>query len=95
MSDMELSNAHFIQKLNDNIHVLDKNIQYLETTIKTLAKDIAAMQRATIEFLKEKDLIATEEDILLFQKLHLRNIAKIDQEAAEMRDRNNPNQSDI
>lgn len=84
---MELSNANFIQKLNDNIHILDKNIQYLENTIKTLAKDIAAMQRATIEFLKEKDLIATEEDILLLQKLHLRNIARIDQEAAELRDR--------
>jgi len=40
--------------------------------------------------MKEKDLIATEEDIQLFQKLHLRNIAKIDQEAAEMRDRENP-----
>jgi len=87
---MELANAHYIQKLNDNIRVLDRNITYLENTIKTLAKDIAALQRATIEFMKEKDLIATEEDIQLFQKLHLRNIAKIDQEAAEMRDRENP-----
>jgi len=87
---MELANAHYIQKLNENIRVLDKNITFLENTIKTLAKDIAALQRATIEFLKEKYLIATEEDIQLFQRLHLRNIAKIDQESAELRDRNNP-----
>jgi len=91
MSDMELANAHFIQKLNENIYILDQNIKYLENTIKTLAKDIAALQRATIEFLKEKDLIATEEDVLLLQKLHLRNIARIDQEAAELRDRDSTN----
>ena len=88
---MELANAVYIQKLNENIQVLDKNIQYLENTIKTLAKDIAAIQRAIIEFMKEKDLLASEEDVELFHKLHLRNIARIDQEAAELRDGQNPN----
>lgn len=85
--NMELTNAQYIQKLNENIQVLDKNIQFLESTIKTLAKDTAALQRSIIEFLKEKDIIATEEDIQLLQKLHIRNIARIDQEAAELRDR--------
>lgn len=87
MSNMELTNAQYIQKLNENIQILDKNVQYLENTIKTMAKDIAAMQRAVIEFLKEKDIIATEEDVQLLQKLHIRNIARIDQESAELRDR--------
>lgn len=88
MDDLELVNAHYIKRLNDNIQVLDRNIQFLENTIKTLAKDIAAMQRTIISYMKEKDLISTEEDIKLLQKLHLRNIAQIDQEAAELRDRN-------
>ncbi|RJR08393.1 hypothetical protein C4588_05680 [Candidatus Parcubacteria bacterium] len=85
MNTEDANTRHIIQ-LNENIRILDKNVQFLENSIKTLAKDIAAMQRAIIEYMAEKDLISSDEDRQLFQKLHLRNIARIDQETAKLRD---------
>lgn len=85
--ELENQNAKYIQQLNLNIQTLDKNLHVLEQnvvtineTIKNLARDFAALQRATIEFLKEKEIIKDEEDIKLLQKLHLRHIAALDQE---------------
>lgn len=82
MEDLEKLNAQFIQQLNYNIKVLDTNMQ---TMMKELARDIAAVQRALVEFLQMKEIIATEEDLQLLRKLHLKHVAKIDQETMDQR----------
>ena len=88
--ELENQNARYIQQINTNMQTLDQNLHVLETnvtaineTIKNLARDFAALQRATIEFLREKEIIKDEEDIRLLQKLHLRHIAALDQEIEE------------
>lgn len=83
---LTIQNSQYIQKLNQNIIMMDKNIQSINNSIKELARDTAALQRAVIEFLKEKGLIQNEEDIRLLQKLHLRHIAQLDQEIADKRE---------
>lgn len=82
---LAMQNAKHIQSLNQNMVVVDKNIQMMNSSIKELARDTAALQRAFIEFLKEKGLIQNEEDIKLLQRLHLRQIAQLDQEIANQR----------
>jgi len=97
MEHHALKNSHYIQQLNQNCITLDKNIQTLEERLKQnsqnlanlvseMARDTAAFQRALLDFLKEKDIIADEIDIKELQKLHLRYIAKIDQEVTERKD---------
>jgi len=88
--DLSKQNAKYIQQLNQNSQVLGKNIESLGENVKVLAdshnslgRDVAAMQRAVIEFLKEKKIINDDEDMKLLHKLHLRHIAKLDQEIAE------------
>ena len=83
---LTMQNSQYIQKLNQNMIVIDKNIQSINSSIKELARDTAALQRAVIEFLKEKGLIQSEEDIRLLQKLHMRHIAQLDQEIADKRE---------
>ena len=85
-SKLSLQNAEYIKQLNANIVALDQNIQVINSSIKELARDTAALHRAVIEFLKEKDVIKTEEDVRLLQKLHMRHIAFLDQMTAERRE---------
>jgi hypothetical protein len=87
-------NAQYIQLLNQNIQVLSQNIETLEEGMKKLddsmsnvGRDSAAMQRAVIEFLKEKKIIKDDEDVKLLQKLHLRNIAQLDQEITKRKEK--------
>lgn len=82
---LPLQNAEYIKQLNDNLVVLDKNIKGVNAAITELARDTAALQRAVIEFLKEKNIIETEEDVRLLEKLHMRHIAYLDQATAEKR----------
>lgn len=83
---LAMQNAEYIQQLNANIVALDQNIQTINSTIKELARDTAALQRAVIEFLKEKEIIKTEDDVRLLQKLHMRHIAFLDQATAQRRE---------
>jgi len=83
---LAMQNAEYIQQLNANIVALDKNIQTINNSIKELARDTAALQRAVIEYLKEKEIIKTEEDVRLLQKLHMRHIAFLDQATAHGRE---------
>jgi len=83
----EEQNSIYIQQINENLKVFDKNLEILEKnialvneTVKNLARDIAAMQRAIIDYLREKNIIENEDDIKLLQRLHLRHIAALDQE---------------
>ena len=87
-------NSQFIQLLNQNIQILNQNIETLELGMKKLddsmsnvGRDSAAMQRAIIEFLKEKDIIKNDDDVKLLQKLHLRNIAQLDQEITQRKEK--------
>lgn len=87
-------NAKYIQLLNNNNIIIEKNVETLnqqikkmEDTINGLARDSAAMQRAIIEYLKEKEIIKDEDDIRLLQKLHIKNISQLDQEIAERKGR--------
>lgn len=90
-------NMHHIQQLNQNCITLDKNIQFLEkrleqntsaftSLITEMARDAAAFQRAMLDFLKEKEVICDSEDMKRLQLLHVRHIAKIDQEIAKKKD---------
>ena len=54
--------------------------------ITEMARDASAFQRAMIDFLKEKDIICSDEDMKHLQRLHLRHVARIDQEIAEKKD---------
>jgi hypothetical protein len=92
--NLEEQNAVYIQQINKNLQTLDKNVAILENNIslvneavRNLARDACAMQRAIIEFMKEKDLIKDEDDVKLLQKLHLRHIAALDQEIEEKKRR--------
>lgn len=86
--DMRLpfQNAEYIKQLNENLVVLDQNIKAMHVIIAELARDSSALQHAVIEFLKEKGIIETEEDVKLLQKLHMRQIARIDQATAKKRE---------
>lgn len=82
-------NAQYIQLLNQNIKTLSQNIETLEQgimrleeSIGSLGRDAAAMQGAMIAFLKEKEIIKGDEDLKLLQKLHIRQLARLDQEIA-------------
>jgi len=82
-------NAQYIQLLNQNIKTLSQNIETLEKgilrleeSIGSLGRDAAAMQGAMVAFLKEKEIIKGEEDFKLLQKLHIRQLARLDQEIA-------------
>lgn len=94
---LEEQNAIYIQQINENLKVFDKNLEVLEKditmvseTVKNLARDIAAMHRAIIDYLREKEIINGDEDVKLLQKLHLRHIAALDQEI-EAKKRKNEN----
>ena len=83
----EEQNAVYIRQINENLKIFDKNLGILETnialvneTVKNLARDQAAMQRAIIDYLREKEIINGEDDVKLLQKLHLRHIAALDKE---------------
>jgi hypothetical protein len=86
-------NAQYIQLLNKNNIQLEKNASILgerlkvtEDALSSLARDAAAMQRAMIEFLREKKIIAGDDDLKLLQKFHMRSIAQLDQEIAKKKD---------
>lgn len=86
----EEQNFIYIKQINENMKILDTNVATLEANIalvneavRNLARDISAMQRAIIEYLRAKDLIKDEEDIRLLQKFHMRHIAALDQEIEE------------
>ena len=81
-------NAKYIQQLNDNLKVLDQNLETITTKQRETTRDFLALQRAMIQFLIKKEIISGPDDLELFHKLHLQNIAKIDQELAEKRDKN-------
>ena len=80
--DLPNKNAKYIQLLNQQNMTLERNIRVIEDTISSVARDAAAMQRAMIEYLREKDIIKDEDDLKLLQKFHMRNIAQLDQEIA-------------
>lgn len=82
---LELINAKFIQQLNLAVTVLDYNQQLLTTEFRDAIRDLHAIQRTFLQYLEEKGLVENEEDKRLFQKLHNRNIAQIDQELADQR----------
>ncbi len=93
---MEISqqDAKYIQLLNQSNKVLERNITVLETSIRAMddtlnrvARDSAALQRAIIEFMKLKDIIKTDDDLRLLQKLHMRHISQLDQEIAERKEK--------
>lgn len=97
MDHNTIRNVHHIQQLNQNCIALDRNIQFLEqrleknsstftSLITEMARDASAFQRAIIDFLKEKDIICGEEDMKHLQRLHLRHVARIDQEIAKKKD---------
>jgi len=86
-----------IQQLNQNCITLEKNIQYLEKRLKDssaaftslvseMVRDSSAFQRALLEFLKEKKIICSDEDLKRLERLHLRHAARIDQEIAQKKD---------
>jgi len=92
--DLENQNAKYIQQINQNLRNLDQNVNILEQQItavneavKNLARDIAAMQRAIIEYLREKEIIKDDDDLKLLQRSHLRHIAALDQEIEERKRR--------
>lgn len=96
--NLSQQNAQYIQLLNENIQILNQNIETLELGLKKLddsmsnvGRDAAAMQRAIIEFLKEKDIIKGDDDLKLLQKLHFRHIAQLDQEITERKEKRDPN----
>ena len=87
--DLPNKNAQYIQLLNKqnmalekNISVLEQSLMNLEDMISSVARDASAMQRAMIEYLKEKEVIKDDDDIKLLKKFHMRNIAQLDQEIA-------------
>jgi len=80
-------NASYIQQLNQNLIMMDQKVQSLSESLKDLAKNSAAIQQAVLAYLTEKGLIASPEDARLFQKLHMQNIARLDQELAEKESR--------
>jgi hypothetical protein len=87
--DLPSQNAKYIQLLNNNNVLLERNIAVLEQSIRSMdemissvTRNAAAMQRAMVDFLTEKEIIKDDEDIKLLQKFHVRNIAKLDQEMA-------------
>jgi len=86
--DLPNINAKYIKQLNDNMEIIEKNIQTVLTFQKEHARDFIALQKAVIQFLTVKGVITSEEDFKLFQKLHLQNIAYLDQELAKRRDEN-------
>lgn len=97
MDQNTAKNIQHIQQLNQNCITLDRNIQFLEqllernsntltSLVTEMARDASAFQRAIIDFLKEKNIICDEEDMKQLQRLHLRHVARIDQEIAEKRD---------
>ena len=57
-----------------------------------MRRDTAALHRATIEFLKEKDIIQNEEDFKLLRKLHMQHIAELDQKITEQQNKQKPQQ---
>lgn len=83
--DLPSKNAEYIKQLNDNVLILDQNIRAASITIREVARDLSAMQRAIIELLKHKKIINGDEDMRLLQKFHMRHVAQIDQEMAEER----------
>ena len=90
IKQLALQNAEYIKQLNHNLSVINKNIstinEALKTSIKELARDVAAMQRALVEFLQHKKIIDGEEDAKFLKKLHIQHISRLDQEIAEKRD---------
>ena len=91
VSKLADTNAEYMQKRNKNVIALNQNIQTINVSIKELARDTAALQRAVIEFLKEKDIIKDEADIRLLQKLHNRHISQLDQDLAQKREHHDDN----
>lgn len=92
--NLSQQNAQYIQLLNENIQILSRNIEALELGMKKLdegmnnvGRDTAAMQRAVVEFLKEKDIIKDDDDMKLLQKFHLRQIAQLDQEITKRKEK--------
>ena len=85
---IEDRNAVYIRQLNQNLIMMDLNIQSLSDSVKELAKNSAAMQQAVIAYMTEKGIIGGPEDARLFQKLHMRQIAQLDQELAKKEEDN-------
>ena len=63
--------------------MIDQNMQTLSESIKDIARDSLALQQAIIAYMSEKGIIGSPEDARLLQKLHMRNIAQLDQEIAQ------------
>jgi hypothetical protein len=80
------ANATFIQQLNTNMEILEKNIDTILNVNKETARDIIALQKAVLQFLAVKDIIKDENDMRIFQRLHMKNIADTDQQTAKKRD---------
>jgi CII-binding regulator of phage lambda lysogenization HflD len=83
-------NATYIQQLNQNIINLEASLAIVRSRCEEVNRDLAALQRAVIEFLKEKKVIEGQEDLRLLQKLHMQNIALIDQQLADHQNKQNP-----
>jgi hypothetical protein len=88
--DLPQQNAHYIKQLNKNNQIFDSNMTHLdkrlalaEEMLSTIARDAAAMQRAIVDLLKHKGIIEGESDMRLLQKFQIQNIAQLDQEITE------------
>jgi len=97
MDQNTVKNIQYIQQINQNCITLERNIQFLEqrleqssntftSLVTEMARDASAFQRAMLDFLKEKDIICDDEDMKRLQHLHLRHVARIDQEIAKKKD---------
>ena len=82
----------FVRQLNRNLYVLESAIMKLADRYEEMRRDSAALHRATIEFLKEKNIIQNEEDLKLLRKLHMQHIAALDQRITEQQNKQNPQQ---
>lgn len=86
LTQLAETNAAYIQQLNSNMAVFEQNIDTILNANKETTRDIIALQKAVLQFLAAKKIIENEDDIRLFQKLHMKNIAEQDQQMAQKRD---------
>ena len=68
--------------------MIDQNMRSLSESIKDIARDSLALQQAVIAYMTEKGIIGSPEDARLLQKLHMRNIAELDQQIAQKEEEN-------
>ena len=100
--DLSQQNAHYIQQLNKNNQIFDNNMTHLdkrmtlaEEMLSTIARDAAAMQRAIVVLLKHKNIIEDDADMRLLQKFQIQNIAKLDQEITERKEKKRAEREDL